>query len=228
MKISIAGLLGFGLAVASLSTQAQAITVLNENFNALPLAFATTNVGAFQATVGNVDIVGSNYPYCVAPESGNCVDLQGSNDNAPNGGGVTVLQTTRAVTLMPGVDYYLSFDLIGSQRNLDSIPSDAVTTSTTVAFGSYDQTFVLGATDDTSGIVTNQLVTVSSPTAAYLTFVDTSPNGAIGALLDNVTITRSIRATAAPEIDPGSMTSALTLLLGALAVTMDRRGPLKA
>ncbi len=41
-----------------------------------------------------------------APTSGSCVDL--------NGGSQGTLQSVSAVTLQPGVNYYLSFDLIGS------------------------------------------------------------------------------------------------------------------
>jgi len=58
----------------------------------------------------------------VAPESGNVVDLDGTGGN-PQG----VLQSNSAISLSPGVNYYLSFDLIGSQRGID--------TSTTVTLG---------------------------------------------------------------------------------------------
>lgn len=145
--------------------------VVQENFNELSVASATTSAGVFTATSGNVDIVGPGYYgyLCAAPESGNCVDMDG---NVP--GSIT----TSNLTLTPGT-YLLSFDLIGSQRG--------DTTSTTVTLGSlYDQTFVLSSTDDTSGVV-SVLLTVSATTIAPLVFTSNDPpTSASGALLDNV------------------------------------------
>jgi hypothetical protein len=90
---------------------------------------------------------------------------------------------------VPGVNYYLSFDLIGSQRGL--------TTSATVTFGSYDKVFTLVSGDVTSGVVSDQLITVSAPTTAYLTFASNTP-GNVGTLLDNVVLS-SAPATSVPE-----------------------------
>ena len=168
--------LGCVLLLAPLSCWAG--TLLSENFDELTPQLSATSVGAFHAIDGtNVDIVGGAlFGYlCVAPESGNCIDMDGSGGN-PQG----VLQTVSAITLLPGQTYYLSFDLIGSQRGN--------TTSTTVTFGSYDQTFVLASGDDTSGIVTNAAITVGSPTSAFLTFTSNTP-GQEGALLDDVAVT---------------------------------------
>lgn len=92
----------------------RAAVLLSENFDELTLALAVTDVGAFNAVDGtNVDIVGGGvFGYlCVSPESGNCVDMDGSNGN-PQG----ILQSKTATTLDAGVTYLLSFDLIGSQR----------------------------------------------------------------------------------------------------------------
>lgn len=158
----------------------QGATLLTENFNELTPALAVTSAGAFATINGtNVDIVGGGLfgSLCAAPESGNCVDLSGTGGN-PQG----VLQTTSSFTLMPGTDYFLSFDLIGSQRGN--------TASATVTFGPYSQTFSLPSGDVTSGVVTNQLVTVSAATVANLTFTNNTP-GNIGLLLDNVIITTS-------------------------------------
>jgi hypothetical protein len=143
-------------------------------------------VGAFSAINGtNVDIVGGALfgSLCVAPTSGNCVDLDGTSGNSQG-----ILQTNTPIMLVPGVNYFLSFDLIGSQRG--------TTSSTTVSFGPYTQTFVLGSADVTSGIVTNQLVTVSSSTLANLTFTSNTP-GNVGSLLDNVLVTSG--TTTVPE-----------------------------
>ena len=167
------------LCVVSLACQAG--VVLSENFDELTPQLTATSVGAFQTIGGtNVDIVGGGlFGYlCVPPTSGNCVDLGGSGGNAQG-----VLQSVSSITLQPGTNYFLSFDLIGSQRG--------PTTSTTVDFGPYSQTFVLASNDVSSGVVVNALVTVSSVTTTYLTFTDNSPNDNIGALLDNVSITAS-------------------------------------
>jgi len=165
------------LAALPLATQAST-TLLNENFDELTPQLAVSSAGQFSTIGGtNVDIVGGALygSLCVAPESGNCIDLDGS-------GGLSqgILRSNTAFTLQPGVQYYLSFDLNGSQRGL--------VTSTTVNFGSYSQTFVLGS-NGVSG-VSDELVTVSAPTSAYLTFASNTP-GNVGALLDNVAITSS-------------------------------------
>jgi hypothetical protein len=92
---------------------------------------------------------------------------------------------------MPGVNYFLSFDLIGSGRGL--------TTSSMVTFGSFSQTFTLASGDDTTGIVSNALVTVSSATPAFLTFQSLTP-GNVGTVLDNVSVVSAPVSTGgAPE-----------------------------
>jgi PEP-CTERM motif len=175
--------------VCVVSLSCQAGVILSENFDELTPQLSATSVGAFHTIGGtNVDIVGGSLFgfLCVAPTSGNCVDLGGSGGNSSG-----ILQTVNSFTLQPGTKYFLSFDLIGSQRG--------PTTSTTVDFGPYSQTFVLASNDVTSGVVMNALVTVSSVTTTFLTFTDNSPTDGIGSLLDNVSIT----ATAAPE--PGTV-----------------------
>jgi PEP-CTERM motif len=166
------------LAFCVLPAAAQATTLLNENFDELTPQLSATSVGAFSAIDGtNVDIVGGGLfgSLCVAPESGNCVDMNGSGGN-PQG----ILRSNSSFTLQPGVDYFLSFDLIGSQRGGNA--------STTVNFGPYSQTFALASSNVTSGIVTNHLITVSAPTTTFLTFTSNIP-GDEGTLLDNVMLT---------------------------------------
>lgn len=188
---AIIGLLAF-------SGRASATTLLNENFDELTPQLAVTSAGAFSAINGtNVDIVGGALygSLCATPESGNCVDLDGSGGN-PQG----VLRSNTAFLLSPGVDYTLSFDLIGSQRGN--------TTSTTVTFGSYSQTFTLPSSDDTDGIISTS-VSVSTAGSYYLTFTSNTP-GDEGTLLDNVSITSSAVSTNTPE--PATM----ALIAGAL------------
>jgi hypothetical protein len=154
-----------------------------------------TNIGAFTVTSGSVDVVGGDlYGYlCVTPESGNCLDMDGSTEQA---GAIS----TGDLTLTPGI-YTLNFDLIGSQRD--------VTTSTTVSLGSfYNQTFVLAGDDVTDGIVSTTF-TVDTTTIAPLIFSSNTP-GNQGALLDNVDL---FDAPAVPTPEPAS----LSLLAAGLA-----------
>lgn len=187
-----------GLVVISLvcvSTSLYGSTILNENFNGLTNGFSLTSAGVFSTINGtNVDILGqNNFPsFCAPPESGGCIDMDGTNGNSQG--------QLRSNMLFPAGRYLLSFDLIGSQRG--------ITASTTVTFGNYQQMFTLGSTDDTHGIVVNQLVTLSSP--GFLLFVSDTP-GDSGNLLDNVVV--STPTSTVPE--PSSL---LLLVTGCLGV----------
>jgi hypothetical protein len=110
------------------ATPAFSSILLDENFDELTPASAATSVGTFSTINGtNVDIVGdvngNFFPaLCALPESGNCIDMNGSGGN-PQG----QLQSNTAFG--PG-NYLLSFDLIGNQRGS--------TSSVTVTFGNYN------------------------------------------------------------------------------------------
>lgn len=159
-------------AVCALSAPLYGALILNENFDALTPLLTATSAGAFSTINGtNVDIIGGGTfgSLCVAPASGNCIDLNGSFGN-PQG------QLQSNMQFAAG-NYLLSFNLIGSQRGS--------TAATTVTFGNYNQTFTLASSDVTSGIVTNQLVTLTSP--GYLSFVSGTP-GLVGDVLDNVVV----------------------------------------
>ena len=195
---SLAALLFAGLALYLLPASGRATVLLSENFDELSAGPSATSGGAFQTIAGtNVDIVGSLngsfFPsLIVAPESGNAVDMDGSNGN-PQG----ILQSKSAITLLSSITYLLSFDLIGTQRGS--------TASTTITFGPYSQTFDLASGDDTSGTVSDAVITVSSSTSAFLTFTSNTP-GQVGDLLDNVSV--------ASESTPPVPEPASILLLG--------------
>lgn len=158
-------------------------TILSENFDELTPTLAVTSAGAFTAINGtNVDIVGpsNGFPLCASPESGNCLDMDGS------GGSSQGQIESGPITLNPGTTYLLSFDLIGSGRG--------VTTSTTVNFGPFSQTFVLASGDTSSGIVVDAPITVGSTTTTNLMFTSNTA-GNIGAVLDNVEITTGTAGT---------------------------------
>jgi hypothetical protein len=199
-----------GLMFSTLSgAPSSAAVLLSENFDELTPMLSATSVGAFHTINGtNVDIVGPGLfgSLCASPESGNGVDMNGTGGN-PQG----QLQSNASFTLIPGTRYLLSFDLIGSQRG--------VTASTTVSFGPYDQTFTLASGDNSSGIVSNAVITVASTTVAFLTFASNTP-GEEGNLLDNVSISTS--ATAVPE--PSDLTLLGSACAGLGFVRRWRRG----
>ncbi len=202
---------------------ASGIVLFSENFDELTPQLGVASAGGFSALDGtNVDITGSANGWgflCGAPESGNCVDLDGS------GGKPQGILASGMFTLNPGIDYYLSFDLIGSGRfanGAQATSGNGVATSTTVTFGSYSQTFNLASNDDTSGLISNLLITVASPTTTRLLFTSNTP-GQTGAVLDNVLIDSfpisSVNTQSATTSEPAG---ALLLLSGLSVVWFSR------
>ncbi len=181
---------------------------MNENFNELTQQLTVTSAGAFSTINGtNVDVVGNpgSFPLCNGPESGNCIDMNGSGGN-PQG------QLQSNMVFAPG-SYLLSFDLIGDQRG------------STVSDNNLRQlrsNFYAGERDLAGGIVANAPVTVTTP--SHLLFA----SGVLGDLdleLDNVVVSTAGTSTAIPE--PSSL-----LLLGsgllAGALALRRRESLSA
>jgi hypothetical protein len=192
-------LLGAGLLAFCIAPAVHAGIILNENFDELTQQLTVTCAGAFSTINGtNVDVVGSSFALCNGPESGNCIDMNGSGVN-PQG------QLQSNMVFAPG-SYLLSFDLIGDQRGS--------TASVTVTLGNFDQTFTLASAALTGGIVSDAPVTVTTP--SQLLFASDVP-GDIGLLLDNVVVSTAGTSTAVPE--PSSLLLLGSgLLAGALAL----------
>ncbi|MGA7156366.1 MAG: hypothetical protein WBY53_05950 [Acidobacteriaceae bacterium] len=195
------------VALFGLTTSIHATTILNENFDELTAELSVTSAGAFSTIDGtNVDIVGAGDGFaslCAAPESGNCIDMDGT-------GGKPQGQLESNQEFAAGT-YDLSFDLVGSQRGPSS--------STTVSFGNYDQTFTLASSDDTDGIIVNELVTLTSP--GYLLFTSDDPTGdEEGSVLDNVVVSTVGSTSVTPE--PPALLLLATGLAG-LALMLHKR-----
>jgi hypothetical protein len=187
---------------AIIAAPLHASTIFTEDFNNAVNGLTVTQAGQFHTINGtNVDVVGgANYgSLCSGPESGQCVDLGGTNGSAFG-------DLVTSINLAAGT-YNLSFDLIGSQRG--------DTTKTTVTFGGYSQDFTLASNDVT---VVNQLITITTGGAYQLEFLNDRYPGDdqnIGALLDNVSVTSvgASQNSAVPE--PATLSLMATGLIGA-------------
>ena len=176
MRIAASLALLATLGVFPLASRANTIFVDGFNTATNPGLTVTTTVGNFNVLAPtNVDLLGpgtnQNYGYLCAPGVSQCVDLNGS-------GGTSSGSLESNMFFAPG-QYLLSFNLIGSGRG--------PTTSTLVSFGDYYQTFTLASGDNTTGVISNQLVMVTGE-GSYFTFEDMNGNTNIGSVLNSASV----------------------------------------
>ena len=163
--------------LTSFPVASRANTIFVDGFNTAtnPGLTVTTTVGNFNVLAPtNVDLLGpgpgQNYGYLCAPGVSQCVDMNGS-------GGTSQGSLQSNIFFGPG-QYLLSFNLIGSGRGQ--------TTSTQVSFGNYLQTFTLTSGDTTTGVIFNQLVTVTG--GSYFTFQDLNGSTSVGSILNSASV----------------------------------------
>jgi hypothetical protein len=176
-SLKLKAVLGVFLCLCLVPTFCGATTLINENFDELTTGLTATNVGAFHTINGtNVDIVGPTGPagnwgwLCASPESGNCIDMGGSNGN-PYG----QLQSNHS---FGAGTYTLTFDLIGNQRGYGD-------STTIVSLGTFSSTITLPS----SGGGLYSYTFTNSGGNLLFTDADSYPNNYnVGNLLDNVTL----------------------------------------
>ena len=193
--------LSLAAALAIIPSAASATTLFTDGFQTTAPGLSSTTAGNFSTTGGtNVDVLGpgtgNNYGYLCGAGFSQCVDLGGT-------GGNPIGQLVSNTTFSAG-QYLLSFNLIGSGRS----DGDSVE----VVFGNYDTTFTLANDDLTTGIITNQLVTVSG--SSTLSFLDRS-NGNESLILNS--------ASVATTPEPSSLALLGSGLLTTLGVVARRR-----
>jgi hypothetical protein len=150
-------------ALAAFPLASSATTIFTDGFQTATPGLGVMVAGNFTTTGGtNVDVLGpgtgTNSGYLCGAGFPICVDLGGTGGD-PSGQLVSN-------TMFSSGQYLLSFNLIGSGRS----DGDSVK----VVFGSYDHTFTLNANDLTTGVVIDQLVTVTGPSTLSLSFLDQS------------------------------------------------------
>lgn len=160
-------------ALAQFASPAGAVSLINENFNAVTQGGSVTGtVGAFTVSDGNVDVIGNGF-FDLYPGNGNYIDLNG------NTGGT--LTSTASYTLDAGST--LSFDF-GSNTN------SGIPTSTSVFFGGANIGTVNASPSATFSTFN---YTFASAANGQLSFVSANA-GFGGVVIDNVQL-----ATAVPE-----------------------------
>jgi hypothetical protein len=179
-----------------------AATIFSESFDELtPTLGVSGPIGGF-TTINNtnVDILGpSLYNECFGPESGNCIDLNGSSNGA---GSVQGDMESINISIPAAGTYLLSFDLIGTSFSSSPVSATAEVLGASTTY--FNQTYTLqpvvgGSVTDLSGVVTNAALTFTGPDTVNIFFSSNTGNGSVnGAILDNVLLT-DINGVTTPE-----------------------------
>jgi hypothetical protein len=192
--MSNAGRVAFvAVLVAGSATVANADVVFSDNFNSYAFEGNWQPQALWTVPTGGVDLIGETTTingWDLFPGNGGYVDLDGS------GGGAGTLETIQSFG--PGT-YTLTFDLGGNDRG-------DVAKTTTIMLGDWSTSLTL----DSSSPYTLYTYTVVT-TGGQLSFADDDAgNGAIGNVLDNVSLSSATPATQsiadpAPELSTWGM-----------------------
>lgn len=167
-----------GAMLLAVAQPARATVVFSDNFDTETLGLNATP-SQWTVTNGTVDIIGGPPDFFnLLPGNGFYIDLDGSTSNAG-------VMTSIALTLMPGVDYTLQFDLAGSRRANSGI--NTVRAGVDFNADSFFDVFVDITLPQTAIFTTFFLpFDVASPTSNGRIVFDHSGGDNAGLLLDRV------------------------------------------
>lgn len=179
-------LIAFGIAYAFAQPTFAAV-IFSDNFDTEPAGLNSTP-SQWTVTNGTVDTIGSGF-IDFLPGNGNYIDLDGSTGNAGN-------MTSIALTLSPGVNYTLLFDLAGSQRG----DSNTVRAGLDFDADSFFDVFVDITLPSTAPFAQFSLpFTVASLTSNSHIVFDHSGGDNLGLLLDRVVLNTKTSGGVVPE-----------------------------
>lgn len=202
----------FLLLILASASLVQANVVFEDNFDAEPGAGSGasglseinyTGFTQWSISNGSVDLVhqGDFGPIDCFGGSGNCVDLDGTTNDAG-------VMTSIGIALDPGL-YRLDLYLAGTSNNFALDPPASNANNVNVSLASFIDTTIELAQGDPFTLV-SELFTVQGPGGVFEIVISHEGGDNFGAILDNVSI------TAVPV--PGAM-----WLLGSAAVLLRRR-----
>lgn len=187
------------LALASTCAAASASLIFSETFDAQATGLNITPTG-FTVQDGTVDVVGPGFFNVCGANHGNCVDLDGSSNNA----GVLI----KTLFLNGGTHYTATFELAGDQRGGSE--------TGTVSFGDALLSYTLPSAEGFSSYALD--FTPGKDGLYTLSFANDGGDN-IGALLDNI----KVNAQEARTISEPAERLLVLASLGLLGVTARRK-----